>query len=435
MRNDANGTTRRGFLKTSTGLAVGASLASTLAAPRAVHAGVNETVRVGLIGAGSRGTSAAENALNASKDNVLVAVGDAFDDVGRRSVKKLRRLEHCKDRVQVDDDRVFSGFDAYKEVIDSGVDVVLLAEPPHFRPKHLAYAVGAGKHAFVEKPIAVDAPGVRSIIDTCSKAQEKGLAIVSGLCWRYHPAVQETMRRIIEDKAIGDIVSIQSCYNANTLWHRGDKPKWSRMEYQVRNWLYFNWLSGDHINEQAIHSLDKTAWLQGDVPPVKAFGTGGRQQRTGPMFGDVFDHHTVFYDYPNGVQVSFMCRQQNDCSNYVDEYVLGTKGSAQILQYRIDGENPWHYDGPDADNIGVMYDLEHEAHFNSIRDGRPINDGQFMCNSTMIGIMGRMCTYTGQTLTWDQCINSQERLGPTEYGWTDNVPRDDVAVPGQKKFV
>jgi predicted dehydrogenase len=435
MRNDPPNPTRRDFLTSSTGLAVGAALAGTLAAPRAVHAGVGESLRVGLIGCGGRGTSAAENALNASADNVLVAVGDAFADCAETSVAKLRRLESCKDRVLVDPDHVFAGFDAYKQVIDSGVDVVILAEPPHFRPVHLAYAVAAGKHAFVEKPVAVDAPGVRSIIDTCNKAKQKGLAIVSGLCWRYHPAVRETMRRILDDKAIGDIVAIQSCYNANTLWHRGDKPEWSRMEYQIRNWLYFNWLSGDHICEQAIHSLDKTAWLLGDIHPVRAFGLGGRQQRTGAEFGNIYDHHAVFYEYPGGERVYFTCRQQQDCSTLVDELVLGTKGKAEILKYRIHGENAWSYGGKEAKDQGIMYDIEHAELFRSIREGRPINDGHYMANSTMLGIMGRMCTYTGQTLSWEQCFNSQERLGPEVYAWNDEVPTSEVAIPGRTALV
>lgn len=429
METPLSSTTRRGFLKTSTGLAVGASLASTMAIPRSVHAGAGEKLRVGLIGCGGRGTDAAGNALNASKENVLVAVGDAFDDAARRSVNKLKRQDGIKDRVQIDDDRIFSGFDAYKQVIDSGVDVVILAEPPHFRPAHLAYAIEAGKHAFVEKPIAVDAPGVRSVIETCNKAQEKGLAVVSGLCWRYHPAVVETVRRITEDKAIGDIVSIQSCYNAGTLWHRGDRPDWSRMEYAIRNWLYFNWLSGDHICEQAIHSLDKTAWLQGDVHPIRAFGTGGRQQRTGAEYGDIYDHHTVFFEYPNNVQVNFMCRQQAGCWSYVDEVVLGTKGRAKVLACEIEGENPWKYSAPDANAIN-MYDLEHVALFDSIRDGKPINNGAYMANSTMIAIMGRMCTYSGQLLNWEDCFNSDERLGPAAYAWNDDVPEVKVAIPG-----
>jgi predicted dehydrogenase len=206
------------------------------------------------------------------------------------------------------------------------------------------------------------------------------------------------------------------------------------MEYQVRNWMYFHWLSGDHICEQAVHSLDKTAWLQGDISPTKAFGLGGRQQRVQPEYGDIFDHHTVFYEYPTGVHVYFTCRQQSDTSALTDELVLGTKGHANILQYRIDGENPWTYEGPDRKNTAKMYDLEHEAMFNSIRDGKPINNGHYMANSTMLAVMGRMCTYTGQALTWDQCISSKERLGPTEYAWTNDVPAVQVAIPGRTKF-
>jgi predicted dehydrogenase len=433
MQGESNTSTRRDFLKTSTGLAMGATLAGTLAVPRAVHAGASETVRIGLIGCGQRGTGAAQNALHASPNNLLVAVGDAFADRAEASVKTVRRFKECKDQVKVDADHIFTGFDAYKQVTDN-VDVVLLATPPHFRPEHLAYAVEKGKHAFVEKPIAVDAPGVRSVIDTCAKAEAKGLAIVSGLCWRYHPAVQETVRRIVEDKAIGDIVSIESCYNTGTLWHRGDKPDWSRMEYQIRNWLYFNWLSGDHITEQAVHSLDKTGWLQGDVHPVRAFGTGGRQQRTGREYGDIFDHHAVFYEYPSGVRVNFMCRQQQNCTGNVDEVVRGTKGQARILANQIEGENPWHFDSDAAGKID-MYDLEHVALFDSIRNGKPINNGHYMANSTMLAIMGRMCTYTGKELTWDECINSEERLGPKQYAWNDEVPDVKVAMPGRTKLV
>jgi predicted dehydrogenase len=426
--------TRRSFLKSSTGLAAGATLLGTLAVPRAVHAGVSEKIRVGLVGCGGRGTSAAQNALNASPENVLVAVADAFPESAKSSLGALQRVEGIKNRVHVKDDHVFVGFDAYKQLIDSDVDVVLLATPPHFRPLHLAYAVEKGKHTFVEKPVAVDAPGVRSVLETCKKAQAKNLAVVSGLCWRYHPAVLETMKRIIEDNAIGDIIAIQSTYNSGTLWHRGDDPKWSRMEYQLRNWLYFKWLSGDHICEQAVHSLDKTAWLQGDIQPTQAFGLGGRQQRVDALYGDIYDHHTVFYEYPTGVRVFFTCRQQSNQNTMVDEVVLGTKGQAHILKYRIEGENPWSYTGRHR-SLARAFDAEHEALFNSIRDGKPINNGQYMANSTMLAVMGRMCTYTGQALTWDQCFNSQERLGPTEYAWNDNVPEVRVAIPGRTKFV
>ena len=430
MQNSNSSTTRRDFLKTSTTLVAGATLASSMAVPRSVHAAGSGSLRIGLIGAGLRGTSAAQNALNAHPENVLVAIGDAFPDVAQDSLARLKRLETVKDRVQVTPDRVFSGFDAYKQVIDSGVDVVLLAEPPQFRPQHLAYAIAAGKHAFVEKPIAVDAPGVRSVVETCRLAESKNLAIVSGLCYRYHPGIQETMRRIVEDRAIGDILAIRTCYNTGLLWHRGDKPEWSRMEYQIRNWLYHTWLSGDHIVEQAVHSIDKSAWLLGDVAAVRAFGTGGRQQRIAAEFGDIFDHHAVFYDFPNGVQVSLMCRQQDQCTDYVDEFVLGTKGTAQIMEHRIDGEKPWKYEGPNVD----MYDLEHVALFDSIRNGKPINNGHYMCNSTMLALIGRMCTYTGKALTWDECYNNDERLGPHQFAWNDDVPPGVVAIPGITKF-
>jgi predicted dehydrogenase len=428
---DANSnTSRRGFLKTSAGLAAGASLVGSLAIPRTVHAGVDETLRIGLIGAGLRGTAAAQNALSASKDNVLTSVGDAFEDVAHDSLRKLLRSERVKDQVQVPDDGVFSGFDAYQKVIDSGVDVVILTQPPHFRPRSLAYAIEKNKHCFVEKPVAVDALGIRSVIESCNRAQEKGLSVVSGLCWRYHPAVQETVQRVVEDKAIGEIVSIQSCYNTGQLWHRGDRPEWSRMEYQVRNWIYFSWLGGDLICEQAVHSIDKSAWLLGDSHPIQAFALGGRQQRTEPRFGDVYDHFTAFYEFPDGVRVNLSCRQQDGCSNLVDDLVLGTKGHAWILENRIVGENPWHYEGPNVD----MYDREHVELFRSIRAGQPINNGHYMANSNMMGIMGRMCAYTGQTLTWDQCLNSQEQSGPNEYAWNDQVPACEIAIPGKTKF-
>jgi predicted dehydrogenase len=313
-------------------------------------------------------------------------------------------------------------------VIDSDIDVVILATPPHFRPAHLKYAVEKAKHAFVEKPVGVDVPGVHSVMASCELARQKGLTIVSGLCWRYAPHVKETIARI-QDGAIGEIVAIESSYNTGTEWHRGDSSAWSRMEYQIRNWLYYTWLSGDHIVEQAVHSLDKTAWLQGDASPVRAMGMGGRQQRTGPKFGNIYDHHAVFYEYPSGVRVYFTCRRQDNCGKFVDETVLGTKGTARVIAGRIEGEKPWRYRGRKPS----MFRLEHEALFRSIRTGEPIDNGSYMCNSTLIAIMGRMCTYTGQDITWEQVNSSQERLGPAEYAWGD-VAEPPVAIPGVTKF-
>ncbi len=418
--------TRRQFLKHSAAASVALG---SIAIPKNAFAAGSDTIRIGVIGCGGRGTGAVIDALTAEPNAELVAMGEAFSDRAEESLKTLREDEDVASRIKVDPEHVFVGFDAYKKVIDSDIDVVILTTPPHFRPAQFKYAIDAGKHCFVEKPIAVDAPGVKSVLETCAEAKKKNLAVVSGLCWRYDLGVKATMEKI-QEGAIGDIISVESSYNTGTLWHRGDKPEWSRMEYQIRNWLYYTWLSGDHIAEQAIHSLDKTAWLMGDASPVRAMGMGGRQQRTNKKYGHIFDHHTVFFEYESGRRVYFTCRQQDDCSMHTDELVLGTKGSARVLKNRIDGETKWRYRGPKPS----MYVAEHQELFRSIREGNPINNGDYMCNSTMIAIMGRMCTYTGQTLTWGQASNSQERLGPTEYKFGD-MPEPVVAIPGVTQFV
>jgi predicted dehydrogenase len=430
--SEHSSSTRRDFLKSSAAVAAAISTAaSTQAATSGVHVGVDETLRVGLVGCGGRGTGAALNALGADANAKLVAVGDTFGDRAEQCLADLRGNQKFGSRVTVDADHTFTDFDSYKQVIDA-CDVVILTTPPHFRPQHLRYAVEKGKHAFVEKPIAVDAPGVRSVMESCRLAKEKSLSVVSGLCWRYDLGVRETMRRILEEKMIGDIVAIESSYNAATLWHRGDEPEWSRMEYQLRNWLYYTWLSGDHIVEQAVHSLDKTAWLLGDIQPTEAMAMGGRQQRTDPKYGHIYDHFTVFYEYPTGQRVYFTCRQQDDTSTRVDERVLGTNGQAEVLANTIspDGGKRWRYRGPKPS----MYLVEHQHLFKSIRDAEPINNGHYMCNSTMLGLMGRMAAYTGKTLTWDECFNSQQRLGPVDYAWTE-LPEPEIAIPGQTELV
>lgn len=420
---------RRHFLKRSSIGTVAASTLGSLAIPRAVHAADAPigTLKIGLVGCGGRGSGAAVNAMDADKDCKLVALGDAFEDSLQRSKKNLG--QHPK--YAVDDSHCFVGFDAYKHVIDAS-DVVILATPPHFRPEHYRYAVEAGKHLFVEKPVAVDAPGVRHVMETNAMAHEKKLAVVSGLCWRYDSGVRETMRCILEEGMIGDLMSIQSDYLTGPLWVRDDKPQWSRMEYQMRNWMYYTWLSGDHCVEQHIHSLDKILWLMGDKPPVKAFGLGGRIQRTEKKYGNVYDHFTATYEFENGLHAHSHCRQQANCHNNTDEYVTGTKGHALILEHRIwtrDGKE-WKYNGPKPS----MYDVEHQELFASIRNGEPIHNGDYMAKSTMLAIMDRMVAYTGQQLTWDQCLASQERLGPTTYAWED-IPEPPIAIPGKTKFV
>jgi predicted dehydrogenase len=419
---------RRTFLGNTAQIGAGAAVLGSLAVPRSVHAAGTETLKVGLVGCGGRGTGAAMDALSSDGQAVLVAVADTFADRAEESLNQLRGEKTIADRVQVTPETIFTGFDGYKNVVDS-CDVVLLATPPHFRPEHFAYVVEKGKHCFIEKPIAVDTPGIKSVMESSRKAKEKNIAVVSGLCWRYDLKVREMMRQILEQEAIGEIVAIESSYNTGLLWHRGNDPKWSQMEYQVRNWLYHTWLSGDHIMEQAIHSLDKTAWLLGDQSPVKATSLAGRQQRTDPLYGNVYDHFAVFYEYPTGQRVYFTCRQQDNCSARVDERVLGTNGQAEILRgdlYNRKGDRKWRYKGEQPS----MYRVEHEELFSSIRKGKPINNGEYMCNSTAIALMGRMAGYTGQTVTWDQLMNSTERLGPTEYAWGD-VPTEVVAIPGK----
>jgi predicted dehydrogenase len=430
-RNHSSCPTRRQFLKTTAAIAAG-----SLAIARTAHAAGDETLRVGLVGCGGRGTGAAVNALNADKNAKLVAMADAFEDRLKGSRDAIQKSKG--DQVAVSDDHCFVGFDACDKLLASGVDVVLLTEPPHFRPMHLKAAIDAGKHVFCEKPVAVDAPGVRSVLATTEEAKKKNLNIVSGLCWRYHPAVQETMKRII-DGAIGDILTIQETYLTGTLWQRPRQENWTEMEFQMRNWYYFTWLSGDHNTEQHVHSLDKGSWAMGDKPPVKAWGLGGRQVRTEPKFGNIYDHHAVVYEYANGTTMHSYTRQMANCWGDVTDNFAGTKGRANVLgRYAIRGATDWHYEGAG----GNMYDLEHVALFNAIRKGEPINNGNYMAVSTMLAILGRMCTYTGQEITWDQAINSKEDLSPKEYSFQATPPilpdadgKYPIAMPGVTKLV
>jgi len=419
---------RRDFLRSSTAAAVAGSLAGTLSLARSAHAAGGDTLRVGLIGCGGRGTGAAAQALNADSNVKLVAMGDAFADHLQSSLANLQKQSALAPKIDVPPDRQFVGFDAYKQVLDSGVDVVLLTTPPHFRPAHLKAAIDAGKHVFCEKPVAVDAPGVRSVLATCEEAKQKNLAVVSGLCWRYHTGKRETLKQV-HDGAIGDIVAMQVSYNTGGLWMHPRQPHWSDMEWQLRNWLYFTWLSGDHNVEQHVHSLDKAAWAMHDEPPVRAIGLGGRQVRIQPEFGHIFDHHAVVYEYANGVKLFAFCRQQDGCAVDVSDHFLGTKGRCDVMKHRITGENAWRYEGPESN----MYQNEHNELFASIRSGNPINNGLYMTRSSMLAILGRMATYTGQVITWDQAMQSQEDLTPPSYEFGP-LPTPPVAMPGITRF-
>ena len=421
---------RRQFLKRGTAGVVAGSLAANLGLSTSVYAGGSDLLRVGLIGCGGRGTGAAGQALKADSATQLYAMADAFADRLQGSLRSLKAGHG--DRVQVNPDRQFVGFDAYKHVIDC-CDVVLLATPPHFRPAHLKYAVEKGRHVFCEKPVAVDAPGIRSVLKTCELASKKGLSIVSGLCWRYDPAIRATFEEIHSGR-IGEIVAIQCSYNSGGVWEpRKTREECSSdMEYQMRNWYYYTWLSGDFNVEQHVHSLDKMAWAMNDQPPVAISGTGGRIQRTAPKYGNIYDHFSVVYEYENGVKGFARCRHFRGCNTDVTDHIFGTKGTAHIAGARsvIEGENPWRYRGP----TGNMYQIEHNELFRSIREGKPINNGRYMSLSSLLPIAGRMSAYTGKTLSWQECFDSQEDLSPPAYEWGP-LETPSVAIPGVTPFV
>jgi myo-inositol 2-dehydrogenase/D-chiro-inositol 1-dehydrogenase len=412
--------TRRGFLATT-------AAASALAAP-AVHAAGDEVIRIGLLGCGGRGKGAAGDALKADKNVKLVALCDIFPDFLENAYQDLKK--GYKDRVDVPPERRFSGFDGYKQLIDS-VDLVLMATPPGFRPMHLRYAVEAGKHVFAEKPLAVDAPGIRSVLESAEIAKKKNLMCASGFCYRYEFAKRETIKRI-HGGQIGDVTSMHVAYNTGPIWHRGTKTEWSEMEYQIRNWYYYSWLSGDHLVEQHCHNIDKACWVLDGKLPVSATGVGGRQQRVDAKFGNIYDHFAVVYEYAGGLKVFSNCRQWIGCPSDVSDQVFGTKGTAQLMDHRIvAGGTTWEYP-EDADNPS-MYQQEHRDFFAALRSGKPINDMQSAANSTLMAILGRQAAYTGQRITWKQMAASTESLSPKEYAWGPN-PVPGVPVPGVTKF-
>lgn len=428
--------TRRAFLKTT------AFAAATIAAPailpgKLLAAENQPTLRIGLIGCGGRGTGAAGNALRADANVTLVAMGDVFPDQIEKSLKALRSEAELAPKVQVTQARCFTGFDAYQKVIESGVDVVLLTTPPGFRPLHLKAAVAAGKHVFCEKPMAVDAPGVRSVIATAAEAKEKKLSLVAGFCYRYNNGVRALMEQI-HNGAIGEIRAIHTAYNTGGLWSKPRQEGWTDMEWQIRNWMYFTWLSGDHITEQAVHNLDKMSWMMKDVPPERCMAIGGRQARTAPEYGHIFDHFGVVYEYAAGVRAFHFCRQQSNTTPDNSDYVMGAAGVAQIVRsfsgpYVIRGKNNWRFQ--EEQKARDMYQNEHNELFAAIRSGKPINDGPWMAQSTMLAVMGRLAAYTGQVITWEEALNSQENLFPEKLTWDAPLSVPPVAIPGFTKLL
>ncbi|MEO6436469.1 MAG: Gfo/Idh/MocA family oxidoreductase [Tepidisphaeraceae bacterium] len=429
MRRQSNSNlSRRDMLKSTAAVTAAATFASL--GSNFAFAQASDKIRVGLVGCGGRGTGAAGDNVLTNENVELVALGDVFQD--RINAAKGTLTQSLGAKYQVKDDHCFVGFDAYQKVIASDVDLVILATPPGFRPMHIAAAVDAGKHVFAEKPVAVDAGGVRSVIESAKKFKEKKLAFVAGAQRRHDVGYNEVIKRI-HDGAIGELTGGNCYWNQGGLWMHPRKPEWSDMEWQLRNWLYFTWLSGDHICEQHIHQHDVMNWVFGGHP-VSAYGMGGRQVRTDPAYGHIFDHFAVEYTYPNGARVLSFCRQIDGTDARVSEFVVGTKGKADPAA-SIKGETTYRFDrkteAPNA--LPSPYQQEHKDLVDSIRKGEPLNEAQQIAESTLTAIMGRMTAYTGKQIEWDQALNSQESLMPAKLEMGE-IATPAVATPGKTQL-
>jgi predicted dehydrogenase len=357
--------------------------------------------------------------MNAGKDVRVAAVGDIFAERVEAARKQLK--EAYADQFVADDAHAFVGFDAYQKVIQSGVDVVLIACTSHFHPVFLKAAVDAGKHVFVEKPAAVDPTGVRIAMAASEEAKKKNLSIVSGFCWRYDEGVCETIRRI-RDGAIGEVVAVQAARLGGSYVVRPRKPEWTEIQYQFQNWYHFTWLAGSDPVQNLVHQIDNASWVLDDAPPATAWGMGGRQVCTDPnQYGDELDHHAIVYEYPDGKRVFAHGRHIAGCYNQAAVIALGTKGRAFMpAQPHIEGENPWQYEAPK--NPVSMTDNEHKVLFQAIRTGKPVNDGQRMCLTSMLAIMGEIVCCTGQRMTWEQVMKSKLSYALPRYDWDMEPP-------------
>ena len=433
---------RRGFLKTSSTAVAGGALLGALPVERfALGASPGDTLKIALVGCGGRGSGAANQALSTSGGVKLVAVADVFKDRMEDSLRNLQQ-QH-KEKVQVPDDQKFLGFDAYKQAI-SQADVVILATPPGFRPMQFEEAVRQGKHVFTEKPVATDAPGVRRFLAAAEEAKRKNLKVGVGLQRHHQKGYLETMKRL-HDGAIGDIVAMRCYWNGTTPWvkYRADLEKaagrkLTEMEYQMRNWYYFTWICGDHIVEQHIHNLDVINWVKQGFP-VRAHGMGGCEVRKGKDYGEIFDHHAVEFEYADGSRCFSQCRHINNTWSNVSEHVVGTKGSCDVSGHKINGENAWRFKSEGAKD---PYQQEHDDLFDAIRNDKPYSEAEYGAKSSMTAIFGRMATYSGKIIEWEDAINSKIDLFPKVLAWDAEPPvlPDEsgmyhTAVPGKTKVV
>jgi predicted dehydrogenase len=404
-KKDLGVTSRRDFIKTGSSLLVaGGVAAGSLSLARSAHAFGDDAIKLGLVGCGGRGTGAAMQAMNTSGEVKLVAMGDVFGDRLQTAIRSLKSRHG--DKVDVSRDRQFIGYDAYKRVLESDIDLVILATPPGFRPLHFEEAIKAGKHVFAEKPVATDAVGVRRFLAANEEAKKRSLAVAVGLQRHHEPAYQETIAEI-HGGIIGDITSARAYWNGSGVWVKPRQDNQTELEYQMRNWYYFNWLCGDHIVEQHIHNIDVINWLMGGYP-VMAQGMGGREVRKGLDYGQIFDHHFVEFTYENGTKLYSQCRHIGGCWPSVSEYCQGTKGRADISGgkiYDLKGNMIWQ---TRAARDG--HQQEHHDLFAVLRKGERPNEGDYGALSTMTSIFGRMATYSGQNIKWEDALNSKHAL-------------------------
>ena len=442
MKNHQKKLNRRSFLEHSAKITAAGILMSRLPAASKKLIKIEGEIKVALVGCGGRGTGAAAQALAADPDVRLVAMADVFVDRAEECFSSLSEKNEHSDRLSVNEETVFIGFDAYKKAIDMA-DVVILTTPPAFRPVHFQYAIMKNKHVFMEKPVATDVAGIKQVLAAGKAARQKKLNVVVGL-QRHYQRNYRSVKKLIDRKRIGNLVSGQVYWNSGGVWVKPRKPQQTELEYQMRNWYYFNWLCGDHIVEQHIHNIDVANWFIGAVP-VSAQGMGGREVRTGPDHGQIYDHHFVEFTYPNGQIISSQCRHQKGCMNRVEEVFQGEKGSVVVnsnhygLIKSRKGRVIYNHDGENDIN---PYQQEHNELFAAIKTGEyKMDDTDLGAKSTMTAILGRMVTYSGQIITWDQAMGFNHKLVPELHSFNDNAPvqpdqngQYPIPVPGVTQF-
>ncbi len=423
-----NEPTRREFVKKS------AAAAGAVAGFSILSHGIGyaaDPIKVGVIGCGGRGTGAIMNCLAAGDNIELVAMGDLYEEKVKDCYEYLTKENHPRRKVpapknvKVTPEKMFSGFDNFEKVINAGVDLVILATPPGFRPQHFEAVVNAGKHCFCEKPVATDPVGIQRFLKAGKASVQKGLCVVAGTQRRHDPAYIETIDRIKKGE-IGDVTACYAYWNMGALWLRPRQPGMTDMHFQTTNWYYFDWICGDHIVEQHVHNLDVCNWVMGAYP-AKALGIGGRQVRTGEEYGNIYDHFTIDYEYPNGVHMLSMCRQQKGTDGNVSEFIVGAKGQSDPSG-RIQGASRWRYRGEKVD----PYLQEHVNLINAIRSGNKINESESVALSTLTAIMGRESAYTGKAITWDEIMKSNLDLLPKKMAWGPVKVRP-VPQPGEPR--